>query len=80
MPGSKEVRLTVVCSTSRCEKCLNLDNYSIFAWTATQGGEKGGGPGFQAGGPTGPYPVGEVGQRTPQEQLSIPRSPTQQGS
>ena len=26
----------------------------------TQSGEKGYGKGFQAGGPTGPYPVGEV--------------------
>ena len=39
----------------------------------TQSGEKGYGKGFQAGGPTGPYPVGEVGPRSPQ-----PASPTHQ--
>ena len=32
----------------------------------TQSGEKGYGKGFQAGGPTGPYPVGEVGPGSPQ--------------
>ena len=45
----------------------------------TQGAGKGNDHGFQAGGPTGPYLVGEVGQRTPQEQPSAPGSPTQQG-
>ena len=29
-----ELRLTVVCLTPRCQKCLNQDNHSIFAWTA----------------------------------------------
>ena len=29
-----ELRLTVVCLTSRCQKCLNQDNHSIFEWTA----------------------------------------------
>ena len=48
----------------------------------TQSGEKGYGKGFQAGGPTGPYPVGEVGPGSPQpaspthqEQPSMPGSP-----
>ena len=52
----------------------------------TQSGEKGYGKGFQAGGPTGPYPVGEVGPRSPQpaspthqEQPSMPGSPGPQG-
>ena len=29
-----ELRLTVVFMTPRCQKCLNQDNHSIFAWTA----------------------------------------------
>ena len=29
-----ELRLIVVCLTPRCQKCLNQDNHSIFAWTA----------------------------------------------
>ena len=33
---------------------------------------------FQAG-PTGPYPVGEAGQRTQLEQPRAPGNPTQQG-
>ena len=52
----------------------------------TQSGEKGYGKGFQAGGPTGPYPVGEVGPGSPQpaspthhEQPSMPGSPGPQG-
>ena len=45
----------------------------------TQSGDKGQGRGFQAGGPTGPYPVGEVGGGSQQGQPSAPGSPTQQG-
>ena len=45
----------------------------------TQSGERVGTGSFQAGGPTGPYPVGEVGQGSQQGQPSVPGSPTQQG-
>ena len=44
-----------------------------------QSGDKGQGRGFQAGGPTGPYPVGEVGGGSQQGHPSAPGSPTQQG-
>ena len=60
---------------------------AFLAWTAkVPRAEKGYGKGFQAGGPTGPYPVGEVGPRslqpaspTHQEQPSMPGSPGPQG-
>ena len=47
--------------------------------SGTESGEKGHGKGFQVGGPTGPYPLGEVGGGSQQEQPSAPGSPTQQG-